>query len=76
MALLEPRSVDSLTRFSTVTKLARTFDKGLLGSKWSEFTGDRPRDGGDVESPFLLLSNLAKRLRTFDCAPDSGMVIV
>lgn len=48
---------------STVTKLARTLDSGLVDPGVSEPTGDRPRDGGEVIGLWLL-SNLASRLRT------------
>jgi hypothetical protein len=48
---------------STVTKLARTLDSGLVEPGVSEPTGDRPRDGGEVIGLWLF-SNLASRLRT------------
>lgn len=48
---------------STVTKLARTLESGLVEPGVSEPTGDRPREGGEVIGLWLL-SNLASKLRT------------
>lgn len=51
---------------STATKLARTLESGLVVPGLSEPAGDRPRDGGEVVEFWLLVSNLANRLRTPD----------
>lgn len=58
-------AVGEWAAFSTAMKLARTFDNGRPEPELSEFTGDRPRDGGEV-ALFWLLSNLARRLRTLE----------
>lgn len=51
---------------STATKLARTLESGLVEPGVSEPAGDRPREGGEVVLFWLLVSNLASRLRTPD----------
>ena len=47
---------------STDTKLVRTFDSGRLVSPLLRAAGDRPRTSG--EAGWLLLSNIARKLRT------------
>ena len=59
LAFLSPSCSPSCPLGSTVTKLVRTFDRGL---EVSEQVGERPRDGGEVELVFP--SNIARRLRT------------
>ncbi len=52
---------------STATKLALTLLIGLLGSEASEFAGERPRLGGEVDEvdvSVVLVSNIARRFRT------------
>jgi hypothetical protein len=52
---------------STDTKLVRTFERGRLVSPLLRAPGDRPRTSGDAG--WLLLSNMARRLRTPPPAP-------
>lgn len=58
----KPNSAAILPLGSTATKLVLTFERGLELSLVTLPAGDRPREGGDVFSPFC--SNLARREAT------------
>lgn len=61
LALRRPAAGDC-TAPSTAMKLARTLDNGLPEPEFSESTGDRPREGGEVL--LWLFSNRARRFLT------------
>lgn len=64
LAFRSPTTVPDWPTFSTAMKLARTLDSGLTGPEPSDPVGERPRDGGEETLFWLLLSNLASKLRT------------